>query len=296
MTLMKSFGLNRCKLALTGLILAGLLGGSLIPMGWAQQGQGVIGSQHAVLIVAQAVTRFDMLLLANSGAVSGMILNEAFTIVPEGGSSQTLTREEVDTLDLAARGRLLDRIILKSGEILQGHLQLEAFRVKLATDGEVSLPRDQVEGAILQIPMEDQCEEEICPQPDPQMMVELLRRLIDNPLMAELVNSLTKYDWIWLANGGLLSGNISDEKMSFLTEEGGRQTFQKDELSVIVFSRRAEVTLVVLKQAGEFVMVGALEDKIHLNPSYQLGSTIALSQDQIRAVLFRVPSLGGGGG
>lgn len=296
MTLMKSFGLNRCKLALIGLILAGLLGGSLIPMGWAQQGQGVIGSQHAVLIVAQAVTRFDMLLLANSGAVSGMILNEAFTIVPEGGSSQTLTREEVDTLDLAARGRLLDRIILKSGEILQGHLQLEAFRVKLATDGEVSLPRDQVEGAILQIPMEDQCEEEICPQPDPQMMVELLRRLIDNPLMAELVNSLTKYDWIWLANGGLLSGNISDEKMSFLTEEGGRQTFQKDELSVIVFSRRAEVTLVVLKQAGEFVMVGALEDKIHLNPSYQLGSTIALSQDQIRAVLFRVPSLGGGGG
>lgn len=283
---MLNYKLSKFKLMLVGLVLAGLLGGVFV--GQAQQGQ-LIGAEHAIVIVARAATQFDILLLANRGIVSGTILNETFTISLEGGPTRTVAKEEIATLDLKGNGRLQDRIILRSqkglhGEMLQGDLQVKDFQLRLASGEEITLPRAQVQGAIMQFPVEG------LPIPDPREpgpMVKVFKYLLGSPLTPEVVNSLTKYDWLWLNNDGLLSGSSTNKVFRF---QGGNQ-FQKKELSVILFARQN--ALVVLK-TGEFVMVGALEGMIHLDPTWQ-GPTVALPSDIVRVVIFRVPSLGGGG-
>lgn len=278
--------LHKFRLILTGLILTGLLGGGLV--GQAQQGQ-VIGSEHAILIVAKAVTKFDIMVLANSCVASATILNETFTIALEGGATRTVAKQEIATLDLKGNGRLQDRIILKAGnrcygEVLQGDLQSDAFQLRLASGEEITLPKTQVRGAIMQFLIEG-----LPPAPgEAGPMVEVFKCLLDSPLTPEAVNSLTKYDWIWLNNEGLLSGVVIDEQFIF-QEEG---PFPKDELSVIIFGG-AGLVIAVDKQ-GKYI-IGDLEaSEINFKPCYQ-DSIMTLATDQIHTIIFRVPSLGTGG-
>lgn len=274
------------KLILAGLLLLSLIGANLV--GEAQQDQDVLGSVHAVLVIAEAVTKFDLLLLTNGGLANGTILEKQFTIKLENGQTQTVSKQEIRTLALATNGRINDRIVKKSGKILQGDLQIETFRIHLATGQELNLDRSKIRGAIMQIPVEGRLGDTL----EKGKMVSVIKKLVNNPLMPEMVYSLTKYDWIWLANLGLLSGNVSDKEFTFQTREGNKKTLDRSDISILLFTPR--LTLVVLKQ-GDYVAGTLKPSEIHLKPAYQASST-KFAGEKIRAILFQVPSLSFGGG
>lgn len=258
------------------------------------QEERVLGPQHAILLVAQSLSQFDALLLSNGGMANGMVRNESFTFALEGSGTRTLSREEIDTLDLGFEERPLDRVLLKSGEVLQGRLQDEDFQVQLATGDEVLLPRASLRGLIFKIPLEEFGP--LVPEPgQPIWSLPILRRLLDNPLADELIGSLTKYDWLLLRNNGLASGSVMDETLFFRSRDGQVTPLFREAISLILVGRRPGTDLIVLKTTGDR-LIGVLEmEKFHVRLTHQPDSSTELAKDQLAGIFFRVTSLGSGG-
>lgn len=294
---MKGIGFG-VKYLLIGLSLVGILAGGLVSVGQAQQRQGsaTLGSQDAVRLLASAVTCFDAILLDNDGMVSGTIKNEAFTLeLEDGGGSRTFKRAEIDTLQLATptNGLLKDRIILTSGNIFQGTLQAQSFQIQLATDEEITLPKAQVQGAILTTTPGATCGGGGGFSPlDPGKMRGRLVRLINNPLTPGLINSLSKYDWVLLSNAGIMSGSVCDDQFS-LEVDGQQELLAKDEISAILFGKRAGTNIVVLK-TGEWLVGTLAGSELCLGSVYENGQS-SLARETLRGVIFRTILSGGGG-
>jgi len=222
------------------------------------------------------------------------VLNETFTLALEGGGTRTLWREEIDTLDLGFEERPLDRVLLKSGQTLQGRLQDESFRIQLATGDEVTLPRANLRGVIFRILPEEEGQG-LQPVPQPGEVLPLLRKLLDNPLIDQIINSLTKYDWFMLRDGGLASGSVIDETFPFRSRDGQVSPLFREALSLILLGRQPGTDLVVLKTTGAR-LIGTLEmEKIRVRLAHQLDTATELVKEQLQGIFFRVISLGGGG-
>jgi hypothetical protein len=269
--------------------------GILFTQGVAQQ-QATLTPQHAVLLIAKAIAKADFLLLANKGIASGQLKQDSFTIALQEGGTRTIKRNEIHTLDLAFTGRPLDRVVLKdpqdpyrAGLILQGRLQVESFRVELAVGGEVTLPKVALRGAIFQMPapprQQGPCPRGGCPDP-------ILVQLTANPLVDEITNSLTQYDWIMLKDNRLASGFVLTQSFPLKDPSGQATSITKEVSSLILFGSQPGRDLVVLKTTGAWLMgtVDLTQIRIRLAHQADQAPGLDVAKGQLYGVFFRVTS------
>jgi hypothetical protein len=277
-------------------VLALAIGLGILPTRGDAQGQSTLTPQHAILLVAKAIAKADFLLLSNKGIISGQLKHESFTIELQGGGARTVQRNEIHTLDLAFTGRPLDRIVLKdpkdaykAGQILQGRLQMESFRIELAVGGEVTLPKAALRGVILQMPAppprQGPCPRGGCPDP-------ILVQLTANPLVDEITNSLTQHDWIMLKDNRLASGSVLTQSFPFRDPNGQATSIAKESSSLVLFGSQPGRDLLVLKTTGAWLL-GTVELKqIRIRLAHQAAQDpgLDIEKDKLYGVFFRVTS------
>lgn len=263
--------------------------------GFLGQGQGAFtfGAQDALISLSQAVLCFDTLLLENDGLLSGTLQDKTLTMELENGAgSRAFNREDIDTLELAteSNGLVQDRVTLWSQEVFQGNLQATSFQVQLASGGDVTLARAQVQGTLFVSPAGGDCSGGLTRLPSQEEIRALFRRLINNSLTPLLVGSLSKYDWVLLSNRGIVSGAICDEQFT-LNLEGQEITFSPQEVSAILFARALDS---IWLKTGDFLEGKLSGSEVCLSPTYQQGNASLGRGTTARGVIFRTILSGGG--
>lgn len=282
------------------LLLAGWPGGEISQALQRQEGW-ILKPQHAILLVARALDQSDMLLLASGGIISGRVQNEEFPLELEDGSIRHLTRSEIDTLDLGFAERPLDRVVLQSGETLQGDLRVENFQIKpplggnlLAAPGSFpeELPKAALRGIILRVPQGGRTLGG--PVPKAGMVNPIIRRLLVNPLIDILIVSLTRYDWLMLRDGGLLSGSVLDETLPFRSITGQLNPLAREALSLVLFNWPPGQDMAVLRATGVWILGTVELSRLQVRLAPPLGD-VELPKAQLFGAFFRVTTLGTGG-
>ncbi|MCH8151586.1 MAG: hypothetical protein IH830_04330 [Planctomycetes bacterium] len=86
---------------------------------------------------------YDAIKLKNGDTMSGVILNESFTIKASYGVL-TFPRAQIDRITIEGGGFNVDELILKVGDRISGVLQDAKIRVKLSSGAEADLDKDKV--------------------------------------------------------------------------------------------------------------------------------------------------------
>jgi len=261
-------------------------------LGQGQQGTFTFGAQDALISLSQAVLCFDTLLLENDGLLNGTLQNETLSMTLENGAgTRAFDREDIDTLELATEGNGLvqDRVTLLSQEVFQGKLQTTDFQIQLASGGDITLPRAQVQGILFVSPAGGNCSGGLVQFPSQEEIRALFQRLINNPLTPLLVGSLSKYDWVLLSNRGIVSGSICDEQFT-MNLEGEEITFSPQEVSAILFARAIDS---IWLKTGDFLEGKLSGSDVCLSPTYQQANATLGRGTTARGVIFRTILSGG---
>lgn len=248
--------------------------------GQEPEGPG-IDCRAAAGLYMTAITRNDLLLLANGGVVSGKVLAAAFPFQPTSGSAVELKRKDLLVITFGQTPKEPDRVLKAAGELLSGQLQLNSVEVKLFSGEQVTLPRSQIDAIVFQA--------------DEPLLI--FRGPFGSALRSRLLQSLTKTDLVAIRGeasgqglgGGveaLLSASLLDKEFPFVEASGQRRSIPKEQTAVLTISDQPGSDLALLKTGG--VLRGTLEiDTLRLQPAYSSQES-QLSKGQIKLIIFQM--------
>jgi len=270
---------------------------------------GAPGARSLLESFFETLTAGDLVLLKQGGALSGAVQGDQFQIVPDAGPTSGQP-QAVDRSKLAfmSFGDKSDELILTSGDILTGTVQLDSLAMTLPvqTQSQVAIPKAQIAATFFKINLPSRGPGNGPPEGGPpnQQLFQLFRSLRTQNLQTLFAKTLTSYDLAIFPNRQLLSGKIVNQQFVFHSTIFGTLTVKASDLASIQLAPAGStsVTDFLIFKTGDRIS-GTLDDQsavqfqpVALTDAQGQQLTITLQRGNVNQVVFHLPASAFGGG
>lgn len=177
-----------------------------------------------------AIGAGDLIFLENGGAISGSVLTDEFTIAMT-DSEETQTYSDTD-LVMMTIGDESDQLILSSGDIITGTIQLENLNLTSPAGSEVTLEKSEITTMIFQADFSN--------QQNRGGFFRVLRGLRAQNIFSLFTLALTTFDLAVFPDSTVWSGKILNDEFVFNSNLFGTLTLSSNDVSSIELSADPE--------------------------------------------------------